>query len=55
MSPVCGFTRGGGGWLLLAALIVLSNGTPSAKAQAKPDAEQGVPPPRIFSSFTSRY
>lgn len=42
MNPVFGLARGGGGWLLLAALIVLSNGTPSAKAQPKPDAGQGV-------------
>lgn len=42
MSPVRGLVLGGGGWLLLAALIVLSNGTPSALAQAKRDAGQDV-------------
>lgn len=43
MSPDCALARGRGGWLLLAALIVLSNGTPSAKAQVKPNVGQEVP------------
>jgi hypothetical protein len=42
MMRIGGLGRVGGGWLLLAALIVTAYATPSAKAQAKPNVGQGV-------------
>jgi outer membrane lipoprotein-sorting protein len=42
MMRVSGLGRCGAAWILLATLIVMSYGTPSAKAQVKPNAGQGV-------------
>ena len=42
MIRIGGLGRVSGGWLLLAALMVMIYATPPVKAQAKPDAGQGV-------------